>query len=170
MESPPDPGQLRSLLEAHHGASWRWALACCRRAGTAEDVLHEVYVKVLDGRATFEGRSSFRTWLFGVIRISALAQRRRSFFHQLIFEPLEANQHQVAAPASSDWRMPLRIQTALEQLSKRQREIVVLVFQQDLTVEEAAEVMGISLGTARQHYDRAKQKLRDLLQGVLTDE
>jgi RNA polymerase sigma-70 factor (ECF subfamily) len=83
-----------------------------------------------------------------------------------MFEPLEET-HPVAT--SPDWRMPAQMRTALEQLPKRQNEIAVLVFHQDMTLEEAAEVMGVSLGTARQHYDRAKQKLRDLLRGSFTN-
>lgn len=166
MDQVPDQTHLRALLAQHHDACWRWALACCKRAGQAEDVLQDVYLKVLDGRARFQGRSSFRTWLFGVIRVSAIAQRRRSFFVQLMFEPLEET-HPVAT--SPDWRMPAQMRTALEQLPKRQNEIAVLVFHQDMTLEEAAEVMGVSLGTARQHYDRAKQKLRDLLRGSFTN-
>jgi len=52
---------------------------------------------------------------------------------------------------------------ALTQLSGRQREVLHLVFSQDLTIEEAASVLGITAGSARQHYERGKARLRERL-------
>ena len=52
---------------------------------------------------------------------------------------------------------------AVAELSTRQRQLLHLVFYQDLTVEEASRVMNISVGTARTHFDRGKRRLREIL-------
>ena len=56
-----------------------------------------------------------------------------------------------------------RFQRALEQLPVRQRQTLHLVFYQDLSLREAAGVMGISVGSAGRHYERGKKRLRESL-------
>ena len=58
-----------------------------------------------------------------------------------------------------------RLTCALTILPTRQRELLHLVFYQELTIGEAADVLAISVGTARTHYERGKQRLRELLGG-----
>ena len=126
------------------------------------------YVQVLEGHARFAGRSSFKTWLFGVIRRIAAAERRRSWlsasrlarFARLSITPESAGSPEAAALAQGETGRLLR---ALTLVSARQREILHLVFYQDMTLEEAAGVLGMRLGTARVHYERGKRRLRALL-------
>ncbi len=157
---PDDP---RAALSAHHASAWAWALTCCRgdRQG-AHDVLHDVYVKILAGRAAFAGRSSFKTWLFGCIRLTAMATRRRRLVLDILTEPIGPLAENVAAPSAALGASPALL-AALAALPRRQSEVVALVFGHDLSIEEAAAIMGVSIGSARQHHTRAKDKLRAAL-------
>ena len=173
----PEPGNapageaaddLRSALERHHADCVGWALACCSFDGAeANDVLQDSYLKVLDGRAVFRGESSFRTWLFGVVRRTA-AEYRRSIVRRLSLRLRAARQDaRTAAPdAGADVErneLAARVRSALGKLPVRQREVLWLVFQQELTVEAAAAVMRVSVGSARTHYARGKARMRELL-------
>src|SRR5262245_60708784 len=71
---------LSDSLAAWHSDAFGWAVTCCRRnRALAEEVLQMTYVEILEGRARFDGRSSFKTWLFGVIRRIAAGERRRAW-------------------------------------------------------------------------------------------
>ncbi len=162
---------LEEQLQAHHTACYGWALHCCRwDRHEAEDVLQMSYLKVLDGRARFAGRSSLRSWLFGVIRRTAAEHRRQNALRGLRLDRWRASitaQRSAAPDPERDLvrtEESNRILAALNGLPSRQREVLHLVFYQDMTIGEAAQVIGVSLGTARTHYERGKKNMRQLLQ------
>lgn len=156
-------------LERHHADAFAWAVSCCGGdRAEAEDVLQTSYLKVLDGRAMFLGRSSYKTWLFGVIRRTAAEHRRRRLLRRLWHaRSLDTLQivDAAAGPATLVVRSEStqRLQAALAGLPRRQRDLLHLVFYQELTIREAAEVLGVSIGTARTHYERGKARLREQL-------
>lgn len=165
-----DTEELKALLEQHHQSSFGWALGCCRRdRAEAEDVLQIVYLKVLDGKARFNGASSFKTWLFAVIRKTASDQRRKSLLRGLTM--LRAAERGTTTtrtehPDESAYRAEVQgiFRRALARLPRRQREALELVFYHELNLQQAAAVMGVSLGSARTHYERGKKRLRQLLE------
>jgi len=164
------PDALETQLDRLHEDSFGWALSCCAWDEVdAEDVLQTTYLKVVSGRARFGGRSAFRTWLFGVIRQTAREHHRRARSHQERAERLtrevSADGGGSADPAEDLERLEARriLLGALAELPPRQREVLHLVFYQDMTVREAAGVMEVSLGSARVHYDRGKKRLKALL-------
>lgn len=170
--SDSESAALRQTLAELHREAWTWALACCdRNRVDAEDVLQTTYLKILDGRARFDGRSSRLTWLFAVIRRTAADLRRRRFLRDLFFVPADSE------PAGFDAVPPIDDQVeqaqtqraligALRSLSRRQREVLTLVFYHELTVEQAAQIVDISVGSARQHYARGKATLRARLDAI----
>jgi len=167
MITPPtDAETLHRQLEALHGESFAWALVCAAyHPSEAEDILQMTYLKILDGSARYESRSSFKTWLFGVIRMTARAHRRRTLWGWLRRVPVEAIAEYPAAEPSPDEAATRgetirQVQEACLLLSGRQREVLMLVFHHALGLDEAAAVMGVSPGSARKHYQRGKENLR----------
>jgi RNA polymerase sigma-70 factor (ECF subfamily) len=163
------PADLEQQIAALHPASFAWALACTRwNTAEAEEVLQSVYLAILEGRARFDGRSAFKTWLFSVVRNTAAGGRRRRWLEERApwkaFLPGAPNDPG-AGPLESltSAERGGRVRRALNQLAARQREVLDLVFFHELSVEEAASVMGVSLGTARVHYHRGKLRLLSLL-------
>lgn len=165
-----DDAELRTQLEQCHAASYGWALACCARAPElAGDVLQTAYLKILQGRARYRGGATFKTWLFAVIRVTAADEQRRQWLRHFRLSRYERAQEPGFQAAERGGRLDesarvSAFREALKRLPARQREIMHLTCYQELSLQEASEVMGVSLGSARKHYERAKDKLREWLE------
>lgn len=163
--------ELEAELARIHPDAFAWALRCAfGLREDAEDALHAAYERILDGRARFAGRSGFRTWLFGVIRRTALEERRKGWLRLVRLQRWFDRSGSDGAERNDPGGLvagetAARLTHALGELSKRQHEILHLVFYQELSVQEAAEVLGMRVGTARTHYERGKARLRTLLAG-----
>lgn len=157
--------ELKAELEKLHTASFGWALSCCRQnRSDAEEVLQMVYLKILQGKAVYRGESKLQTWLFAVIRKTAIGERRKQLWRSLnsIVNPNTRADIEIESEFDRS-EMQRRFQVALAQLPARQRETLHLVFYQDLSLSEAADVMNVSVGSARRHYERGKKRLREAL-------
>jgi RNA polymerase sigma-70 factor (ECF subfamily) len=156
---------LKAELERLHQASFGWALNCCHHnRAEAEEVVQTVYLKILQGKAVYRGESKLQTWLFAVIRKTAISEQRKRVLRTLILSSTTRDET-CSRPEIEFERsdMQRRFQQALTRLPSRQRETLHLVFYQDLSLSEAAQVMNISIGSARSHYERGKKRLREEL-------
>jgi RNA polymerase sigma-70 factor, ECF subfamily len=171
-----EPADLEQQIAQLHPATFAWALALCRwDTAEAEEVLHSAYLRVLEGRARFGGRSALKTWLFSVLRTVAAERRRSQWFRKVALRRWYEGTPPGDSVANPDEAMNAeergaRVRHALRLLAVRQREVLDLVFFHGLTIEEAALVMGVALGTARVHYQRGKRRLLGLLAPEETDE
>ena len=154
--------ELKAELEKLHQASFGWALNCCRHnRSDAEEVLQTVYLKILQGKAIYRGESKLQTWLFAVIRKTAVTERRKQVLRSFItLGSTTESKPEIELERSE---LQQRFRQAVAGLPKRQRETLHLVFYQDLSLSEAAAVMNISIGSARRHYERGKKRLRESL-------
>ena len=143
-----------------HEDLFRWCMSRCGYdRALAEDLMQQTYVEVISGRAQFQGNSSLRTFLFGVAQnltrshFRRVAARARLLARSAAFEPVSTTEeHDDGIDSRQLWQ-------AVRELSDRQRDVIELVFCNELTIEEAAGIMQVSVGSARQHYSRAKSAL-----------
>lgn len=150
----------RSALEAIHDQVFAWALSRCNyEHAVAEDLVQQAYVELLTGKAKFEGRSSLKTFVFSVVQNLARGRFRRIASRLRLVQAVKQTTPEVIVEQQHDtgnaaiWQL---VQT----LPQRQRDVIELVFCRELTIEEASRVMGVTIGTGRVHYDRAKKALR----------
>jgi RNA polymerase sigma factor (sigma-70 family) len=162
-----NPNVSLEALEAIHSQLFGWALTRCGfDRSVAEDLMQDAYVAVLSGTARFDNKSSLKTFLFSVVQNLARSRfRRMAARMRLLAGQAEADRDPAAGPSPDDSEARI-VWQAVEALPARQRDVVELVFCRDLTIEEASAVMGVSVGTGRVHYDRAKKALAGTLDGL----
>jgi len=153
-----NPHISRSALAAIHSQVFGWALSRCDYDPmVAEDLMQQAYVELLSGKARFDNRSSLQTFVFSVVQNLARSRYRRIASRLRLLQAAGAvdTTVQPKEPHNNDalWQ-------AVQELPTQQRDIIELVFCRDMTIAAAANVMGVTTGTGRVHYDRAKKTLR----------
>lgn len=156
-----DVGSFTELVRRHETAVYRF-LARRVGPGLAEDLLAEVWMAAFQARGAYD-RSwpNARPWLFGIARNvlrSALRKARRT---------------ELAAPAALDpWPAvddyidgAVVVKAAVRGLPAAERDVLLLVVWEELTVAEAAVALGVPAGTARSRLHRARLAVRERLDG-----
>ena len=130
-------------------------------AALADDLAQETFVQAWLHLNDFRGDARLATWLHRIALTRFLQHVRRP---QL---PVEWREADAPSDPSHDPRaaegLERDVERALEALSEIQRLAVVHCFHLDLSHAEAAQVLGLPLGTLKSHLDRAKSRLRELL-------
>ena len=132
--------------------------------------MQQAYIEVLTGRARFRAGSTLKTFMFGVVQNLARSRFRRRTVRLRLLQRAADEQPEPAVAAPTDEGHSGRVWAAVRALPARQRDITELVFCRELTIQEASAVMGISVGSGRVHYDRAKKALAESLADIRDEE
>jgi len=159
-----DIGQLGVLFERYHGPVFDFLSRMTGDRLAAEDMVQDVFMRILKYRGTFRDEGSFETWLFRIAR-NARADyfRQRPPLEALGDEALERPEPQ-AGPArrlEAD-RDRARLRRALMQLREDKRELLVLARYRDMKYERIAEILGIEVGAVKVRVHRALRELREI--------
>lgn len=149
--------QLDHILKLHHKDAYLWARQCCSfNDDLAKDVLQQVYLKILEGKAKLNDEEKAKTWIFSIIRYTAIDQLRKTGKFISIEDDAEIADMEEEVDLT-DYKAIINL------LPRMQQEVILMVFYHQMTIEQSAEVLQISLGTARTHYERGKKNLKKLI-------
>ncbi len=169
------------LVKPYERRVYVTALALLRNEADAQDVAQEAILKAFANLRQFRGESRFSTWLIQITVNEARMRQRKQ--HADLFEPItEAPDEEGAyTPRDfADWReLPSEalersevrtlLVKALASLGQKYREVFILRDVEQMSIEEAAEVLNVSTASVKTRLLRARLMLRDLLAPALAD-
>lgn len=188
-----DEPSFRALIQMHHGALLRLARTFLKDPASAEEIVQETWLALLEGLHRFEGRSSLKTWIFSILankaRTRAAREGRMVLFSDMSSgdggdEPavdpsrFKASGYWDGPPRPWDDHTPERLAAnaeimvhmrgAIEALPEAQRAVVVLRDVEGCSAEETCNMLGLSETNQRVLLHRGRSRLRRTLEGVLS--
>ncbi|MGZ3743335.1 MAG: RNA polymerase sigma factor [Pseudobdellovibrionaceae bacterium] len=152
------------LVRRHQKGLLRMSLRFVKDLDAAEDVVQESFIKAYEKLHSFEGRASFKSWLFQ-IAVNNARNRIRDLRKNMV--DIENVQLAVGAEAESGMVHGAIAEVLREEVDKlpdRQRTALVLRVYEDLSFKEIAEIMGCPYDTAKANYRHALMKLREIFE------
>lgn len=152
---------LATLFERHHARLYRYCLRMTSQRSAAEDLVQDVFMKMLKYKATFKDDSEFVPWMFGIGRNACLAHLKRTANDRV---PRDAE----SEPAAESFEEPQDDQRheimrrALMRLPAERREVLVLSRYEFKTYEEIARVLDCTVGAVKVRAHRALKQLREI--------
>lgn len=160
-----DERAFHQLVERHHTTVWRVCYNFMGNNEDAEDLAQEVFLKAYRNLAKFEGRSSFKTWIYRIaINTSQNELRRRSRRPQISATPLETaaefipSQENVEEQTLQRTRYEVLLQ-AFQNLRPEETQVLLLKDLEGRPYAEIAEMLDISLSAAKMRVQRARTAL-----------
>lgn len=126
----------------------------------ADDVVQDSFVKAYRGLRGFREEASIETWFYRILMRQAQNYRRWRAIRELWSGSREDDPADPSCSGFGDPGLRRRIASALDQLSRRQREVFILVHLEGFTVQECANLLGKPAGTIKSHLHRALTSLR----------
>lgn len=152
--------EFQSIFEANQDAVYGFAWRMTGSAGAAEDIAQDCFLQLLGGSGRYDrSRGPVRAWLFGVAR-NLILKRWRT---EGRWAPLDDDSYAVDAPAN-DCRADEMVAAAVQALPPLQREVLILIEYEGLTLEETASAVGSEIGTVKARLHRARENLRRVLE------
>ena len=164
------------LVRRYQDRLFPTALRLTGNPDDALDLLQEAFLKAYLKLGHFHGDSAFFTWLYRIAVNQAISNKRGKRPNVSLSSDPSAAADWPVDPAITDPSQPLeqaerdeQIQHALDSLSPEHRGVVVMKDIDGLRYEDIAAILGIPVGTVRSRLHRARQDLRDRLQGMIEE-
>lgn len=157
-------GRLGILFERHHVPLYNYFLRLTNRREASDDLVQEVFLRMLKYRQGYRGDSPFTVWMYRIARNSWVdylkKAKRETSWDENSEEP--ASDDPLPGQELEESQELIQLRRALFKLAPEKREVLVLSRYQEMKYEEIAELLGCAVGTIKARVHRALKDLKEI--------
>lgn len=155
--------RLSELVAQHQEMLLKMCYAYLLSAEDARDAVQDTFLKAFLNLDSFRGECSEKSWLIKIARNTCLDMRRSAWFRRVDKRIRVEDLPETSAPGASEEERELT--AAVLSLPQKLKDAVILYYFQDLTMQETADILGISQPSVSSRLSRARKKLKSYLEG-----
>ena len=167
-----DPTAFEDLVLAYQDKIYNLCRYMLGNAHDAEDAAQDAFLKAYQALPKFQPKASLYTWLYRIATNTCIDYKRKPIFESLFGDSGEGEKliHDRASDAPSPEKLyqskqiDEALRESLEKLSPKLRAIIILKEIEELSYEEIADALEISMGTVKSRIARAREELQKLMQ------
>ena len=168
-----DPDAVSDLVGRYQHRLYRFLVRMVQEPATAEDLFQQTWIRLLEKIGSYDSRPNFEAWLFAIAHNLAIDHLRRR--REFSLDEADDSGHTPSERLRSGGRDALErllefergelMAAAIAQLPPIHREVLTLRFEEEMKLEQIAEVAGIPLSTVKSRLHRALESLRRKIEG-----
>lgn len=157
--------EFLQLIEKHKGILYKIARSYGATPDDQQDLFQEIILQTWKSLASFQGKSSFSTWMYRIGLNTAMVHYKKEKKHQSVDSPSEEfNPLEEAYNPEKDQQIEL-FYKAINHLDDVDKALILLLLE-DKSGQEIAEILGISHANVRVKTSRAKEKLKTIIKRI----
>lgn len=153
---------IRQMVETHQTPLMRLCYLYLHDVQLAEDAVQETFIKAAWTLDKFRGEASMKTWLTSIAMRTCCDMRRSFWFRRM---DRRVTPEMLPDPVQSPLEEETALTVAVMNLPQKEREVILLYYYQDMNVNEIARTLGVTQPTVSYRLKRAREKLRQELEG-----
>jgi len=167
-----DPDAVSELIGRYQHRLYRFLVRLVQDPATAEDLFQQTWIRLMEKIGSYDARRNFEAWLFAIARNLAIdhLRRRREISLDEVDDSGQAPMDRLTAGGRDaleqllDFERGVMLAAAIAELLAIHREVLTLRFEEDMKLEQIAEVAAIPLSTVKSRLHRALESLRARLE------
>ena len=164
------------LVNRYQNYVFTLTLRMVKNREDAEEVAQDVFIKAYKYLADFRGASKFTTWLYTIVNNTCITflRKKKMDIHSLdnekVFEAADSQDSGMRANIVEQKSRSAMVNEAIDLLSEDDAQIITLFYKAEQSLEEAAQILGIEVNTAKVRLHRARTRLKEKMETYFAEE